>query len=151
MVLLNMEVISVTNIPVADLAISKTHSGNFTVGLNGSYTLSVTNNGPSAEPGTITVTDTLPAGLSYVSATGTGWTCGAVGQDVTCTHAGPLTSGASLPDITLTVGVAAAAAPSVTNTASVSGTAFDNQAGNDSSSDPTVVQHRPVHFHQDGR
>lgn len=139
MVLLNMEVLSVTNIPVADLAISKTHSGNFTVGLNGSYTLSVSNNGPSTEPGTITVTDTLPTGLGYVSATGTGWSCGAVGQDVTCTHAGPLNSGASLPDITMTVSVAAAAAPSVTNTASVSGTAFDNQAGNNSSSDATVV------------
>jgi len=140
LVLLSMEVLSVTNTPVADLAISKTHSGNFTVGQNGVYTLSVSNNGPSTETGTITVTDTLPAGLSYVSATGTGWTCGAVAQDVTCTHAGPLASSAILPDITLTVGVAAAAAPSVTNTATVSGTAFDNQAGNDSSSDPTVVQ-----------
>ena len=139
MVLLNMEVISVTNTPVADLAINKTHSGNFTVGQNGTYTISVSNNGPSSEPGVITVTDTLPAGLSYVSATGTGWTCGAVGQVVTCTHAGPLANGASLPDITLTVGVAATAAPSVTNTASVAGTAFDNQAGNDSSSDLTTV------------
>jgi len=139
LVLLSMEVLSVTNTPVADLAINKTHSGNFTVGQNGSYTLSVSNNGPSSEPGGITVTDTLPAGLSYVSATGTGWTCGAVGQDVTCTHVGPLANGASLPDITLTVGVAAAAAPSVTNTASVAGTAFDNQAGNDSSSDLTTV------------
>lgn len=140
LVLLSMEVLSVTNTPVADLALSKSHVGNFTVGQNGIYTLSVTNNGPSTEPGAITVTDTLPTGLSYVSATGTGWSCGAVGQDVTCTHAGPLNTGASLPDITLTVGVAAAAAPSVTNTASVSGTAFDNQAGNNSSSDPTVVQ-----------
>ena len=134
-----MEILSVTNTPVADLALSKSHVGNFSVGQNGIYTLSVTNNGPSSEPGTITVTDTLPAGLGYVSATGTGWTCGAVGQDVTCTHAGPLNSGASLPDITMTVSVAAAAAPSVTNTASVSGTAFDNQAGNDSSSDVTTV------------
>jgi uncharacterized repeat protein (TIGR01451 family) len=140
MVLLNMEVISVTNAPVADLAISKTHSGNFTVGQNGSYTLSVTNNGPGNEIGPITVTDTLPAGLSYVSASGTGWACGAVGQDVTCTHSGPLASGTSLPDITLTVGVGAAAAPGVTNTATVAGTLFDNQPGNNSNSDPTVVQ-----------
>jgi len=138
-VLLNVEILSVSNDPVADLAISKTHSGNFTVGQNGVYTLSVNNNGPSTETGTITVTDTLPVGLSYVSATGTGWTCGAVAQDVTCTHAGPLANGASLPDITLTVGVAAAAQPSVTNTATVAGTLFDNQAGNNSSSDLTLV------------
>jgi len=138
-VLLNVEILSVSNDPVADLAISKTHSGNFTVGQNGVYTLSVSNNGPNDETGTITVTDTLPAGLTYVSATGTGWTCGAVAQDVTCTHAGPLANGASLPDITLTVGVAAAAQPSVTNTATVAGTMFDNQAGNNSSSDLTLV------------
>ena len=138
-VLLNVEILSVSNDPVADLAISKTHGGNFTVGQNGVYTLSVNNNGPSTETGTITVTDTLPAGLSYVSATGTGWTCGAVSQDVTCTHAGPLANGASLPDITLTVGVAAAAQPSVTNTATVAGTLFDNQPGNNSSSDLTLV------------
>jgi len=140
LVLLSMEVMSVTNTPVADLAISKTHTGNFSAGQNGVYTLSVSNYGPNDETGTITVTDTLPAGLTYVSATGTGWSCGAVGQDVTCTHVGPLNNGASLPDITLTVGVAVAAVPSVTNTATVSGTLFDNQAGNDSSSDPTVVQ-----------
>jgi uncharacterized repeat protein (TIGR01451 family) len=138
-VLLNVEILSVSNDPVADLAISKTHSGNFTVGQNGVYTLSVSNNGPNDETGTITVTDTLPAGLTYVSATGTGWTCGAIAQDVTCTHAGPLANGASLPDITLTVGVAAAAQPSVTNTATVAGTLFDNQAGNNSSSDLTLV------------
>jgi len=140
LVLLSMEVLSVTNTPVADLAIGTAHSGNFTVGQNGSYTLSVNNNGPSPENGTVTVTDTLPAGLSFGSASGTGWTCGAAGQDVTCTHAGPLASGGSLPDITLTVGVGTAAAPGVTNTATVSGAAFDNLPGNDSSSDPTVVQ-----------
>ncbi len=139
LVLLSMEVISVTNTPVADLAISKTHSGDFTVGQNGSYTLTVSNNGPSDETGTITVTDTLPAGLGYVSASGTGWTCGALGQDVTCTHPGPLAAGNSLPDIALTVSVGAAAVPGVTNSATVSGTQFDNQAANNTSSDPTSV------------
>ena len=139
LVLLNMEVLSVTNTPVADLAISKTHSGDFTVGQNGSYTLTVSNNGPNDETGTITVSDTLPAGLGYVSASGTGWTCGAVGQDVTCTHPGALAAGNSLPDIALTVSVGAGAAPAVTNSASVSGTQFDNQAANNTSSDPTTV------------
>jgi len=132
-------VLSVTNTPVADLAISKTHSGDFTVGQNDSYTLTVSNNGPNDETGTITVSDTLPAGLGYVSASGTGWTCGAVGQDVTCTHPGPLAAGNSLPDITLTVSVGAGAAPGVTNSATVSGTQFDNQAANNTSSDPTSV------------
>ncbi|MBT8122257.1 MAG: DUF11 domain-containing protein [Gammaproteobacteria bacterium] len=140
LVLLSMEVLSVTNTAVADLAISKTHSGNFTVGQNGTFTLDVSNNGPSTASGTITVTDTLPAGLGYVSASGSGWTCGAAGQDVTCTYAGPLANGASLPSITLTVSVASAAVPSVINTATVANGTFDNKATNNSSSDTVVVQ-----------
>jgi uncharacterized repeat protein (TIGR01451 family) len=137
LVLLSAQIFSVRNTPVADLSIFKTHSGNFTVGQPGVYTIGVANNGPSGATGQVTVTDTLPAGLSYASGSGTNWSCGAAGQDVTCTHPG--LNGASLPDITLTVDVAAAAAPSVTNTASVQGTLFDNIAGNNSASDPTPV------------
>jgi uncharacterized repeat protein (TIGR01451 family) len=139
LVLLSAEVFSVRNTPVADLSINKSHFADFIVGQQGAYTIRVNNNGPDDATGAITVTDTLPAGLTYVSGTGTGWSCSATGQDVTCTHPGPLTNGASLPDINLTVDVAASAAPSVTNTASVTGTLFDNQPGNSSSSDPTTV------------
>jgi uncharacterized repeat protein (TIGR01451 family) len=122
-------------IAAADLSITKTTASTFTVGSNATYTLTATNNGPQSAAGTITVSDTLPAGLTYVSATGTGWTCGAAGQVVTCTRAGPVTSGTTLPAITLTVAVGAAAAPSVTNTASVaSNTTFDPDATDNSSS-----------------
>ena len=140
-VLLTMEIVSVTNTPVVDLAISKSHVGDFIAGQQGVYTISVSNNGPNNETNTITVSDTLPAGLTYVSATSTdtNWNCGAVGQVVTCTHPGPLTNGASLADITLTVNAGLAAAPSVTNTATVSSSTFDNIAANDSSSDLTNV------------
>lgn len=86
--------------PQADLAISKSHVGVFNEGQVGSYTLSVSNAaGASTEVGPVPVTDILPAGLSFVSATGTGWTCGAIGQNVTCTHPGPLAGGSNLPDI----------------------------------------------------
>jgi uncharacterized repeat protein (TIGR01451 family) len=139
LVWLSAQVFSVRNTPVSDLAVTKSHSGDFVVGQQGVYTIGVSNNGPLSEPGPITVTDTLPAGLSFVSGTGTGWSCGAVGQDVTCTLTGALASGASAADITLTVNIAAAAVPSVTNTASVTGTNFDNVAANDSASDPTAV------------
>lgn len=137
-VLLALEIVSVTNTPVADLSIAKSHSGTFVVGMQGAYTIRVTNNGPNDDPGPITVTDTLPAGLTYVSGTGTNWSC-TPGAPVTCTHTGTATSGSSLPDLILTVDVAAAAAPSVTNTASVQGTIFDNNAANDSAADPTAV------------
>ncbi|HEY0173592.1 MAG TPA: DUF11 domain-containing protein, partial [Pyrinomonadaceae bacterium] len=123
---------------VADLTVAKTHSGNFTRGANGSYTVTVSNAGGAATSGVVTVTDTLPAGLSYVSATGTGWTCGASGQTVTCTRSNALGVGASYPAITLVVNVAQAAGASLTNTASVSGGGQTNTS-NDSASDPTTV------------
>lgn len=142
-VLLTLQLVSVTNTPVADLAISKSHTGNFVAGQQGVYTITVSNNGPNATSAgsTITVTDTLPAGLSYVSASGSGWNCSAAGQVVTCTRTGAVASGVSLPAISLTVNVSAAAAPSVNNVASVSSntTTFDNQAGNNSVSDSTNV------------
>jgi uncharacterized repeat protein (TIGR01451 family) len=61
------------------LSITKTHTGNFTQGQQGAtYTLTVSNNsGAATTSGTVTVTDTLPSGLSWVSMTGTGWSCGA--------------------------------------------------------------------------
>lgn len=126
--------------PETDLAIVKSHAGNFTENQNGTYTLSVSNNASaSTEVGPITVTDTLPAGLSFVSATGTGWACGAVGQNVTCTHPGPLAAGSSLPNISMNVLAGAAAVPSVTNTAVVSGTSPDANNADNSSSDLTIV------------
>ena len=142
-VLLSAEIFSVTNVPIADVSIAKSHSGNFTTGQNGTYTLTVSNAGPSVATGTTTVTDTLPAGLGFVSASGTGWTCGAVGQVVTCTHAGPIANASSLPAITLTVSVAANAPDSVTNTASVDNPTFDNITANDSASDPTTIVRLP--------
>ena len=38
----------------------------------------------------MTMVDTLPTGLTYVSAVGTDWTCDAAGQVVTCDLADPL-------------------------------------------------------------
>jgi uncharacterized repeat protein (TIGR01451 family) len=140
LVILANQTMAIPNVPVADLAITKTHAGNFAVGANGVYTLDVTNNGPNDATGTITVTDTLPAGLTYASAVGTGWTCGAVGQIVTCTRPGPLANGAAAPSITLTVSVGAAAFPGVTNTVSATSGDFDNVAANSTNvSDPTTV------------
>ena len=124
----------------ADLAISKTHVGAFTVGVNGVYTLSVENVGSGTLSGLITVTDPVPAGLTVISAAGSGWTCGVSAQLVTCTvtPGGGLASLASLPDITLTVNPTPAAVPSVTNTATVAN-ANDTDASNDSSSSVTEI------------
>jgi uncharacterized repeat protein (TIGR01451 family) len=128
----------VTAAPGADLAITKTHTGDFEVGVQGTYTISVSNVGTADADGPISVTDTLPNGLDYSSATGTGWSCSANGQTVTCTNPGPIAPSTS-SDITLAVNVRAAAQPSVTNTASVSGADSDPTPNDDSASDPTNV------------
>ncbi|HEX8503347.1 MAG TPA: hypothetical protein VF659_22375 [Pyrinomonadaceae bacterium] len=125
-----------------DLTVAKTHAGNFTQGQGGSYAITVTNSGGVASSGTVTVTDTLPAGLTPGPATGAGWTCGTSGQTVTCTRADALGGGASYPAITVPVAVATNSALSVTNTASVSG-GGDSDTGNNTSSDPTTINGVP--------
>jgi uncharacterized repeat protein (TIGR01451 family) len=140
LVLLAAQVVSATSEPVVDLSLTKTHTGNFTVGANNTYRLTVANAaGVQREDNTVTVTDALPAGLGFVSGAGTGWSCSASGQNVTCTHPPPLDPGASLPQLTLTVTAAGAAVPNVTNTAAVASASFDVNAANNSASDATVV------------
>ncbi|MBL8958666.1 MAG: DUF11 domain-containing protein, partial [Gemmatimonadetes bacterium] len=120
-----------------DLAITKTAATAFTVGSSASYTLAIANVGTAATLGAITVTDTLPAGLTFQSATGTGWSCGASGAIVTCTNPGPLAPATS-STISLGVSVTAPASPSVTNTAHVA-TPADAASGNNSSTVVTPV------------
>jgi len=125
------------SVPAPDLSVTKSHSGDFSVGTNGVYTISVQNKGQAPTTGPITVTDSLPTGLSYVSGTGAGWTCTAAGQTVTCTSAGPIAKDA-VSAIMLTVAVGPAAAPGVVNVATAA-TAGDPNSANDSGSDATVV------------
>jgi uncharacterized repeat protein (TIGR01451 family) len=59
-----------------DLTLAKTHSGNFTQGQTGAtYTLTVSNVGAGPTSGSVTIADTLPAGLTASGIAGTGWTC----------------------------------------------------------------------------
>ncbi|HYD78407.1 MAG TPA: DUF6701 domain-containing protein [Paucimonas sp.] len=138
LVLLSAEVISVTNTPVADLAIATTRNSALNPGQNATYTFTVTNDGPNAETGPISVTSTLPTGLSYSSFSGTGWSCNAAGQTVTCTRTGSLANGASSA-VTITVAVVASATGAKSVTATVAGTSFDNVSGNNSSTDDYTI------------
>jgi len=54
--------------PVADLAVGKSGPATIFAGTNFNYIISVTNFGPSSSGG-LSVTDNLPAGLSFVGAT----------------------------------------------------------------------------------
>jgi uncharacterized repeat protein (TIGR01451 family) len=127
--------INVNTIP--DLAISKSHTGNFSVGQTGAvYTITVSNVGNGATSGTVAVADTLPSGLTATAISGTGWSC-TLGT-LTCTRSDALGATSSYPPITLTVNVAANAPALVTNTAAVSGGGEANVA-NDTANDPTTV------------
>jgi len=123
----------------ADLAITKSDGGaTVAPGANVTYTLAVSNLGPSDAAG-VSVSDPIPAGLNYVSATGAGWTCGQAAGVVTCTLP-TLAVGAAAP-ITLVLGVPAsyAGADPIANTATVSATTADPNAGNNSGSDTTPL------------
>jgi uncharacterized repeat protein (TIGR01451 family) len=140
LVLLMAQIVSATSDPAVDLAVTKTHSGNFVSGGTGQYTITVSNAaGVEREDNIVTVTDTLPAGLTFNAATGTGWTCAAVAQVVTCTHAPTLNPGASFPPITLTVNVLEAAAATVANKVAVTSASFDPNQADNSDSDDTVT------------
>ena len=129
---------AVTGVP--DVTLDKRHTAAFTVGQNGVYTL-VVRNIRTASTGAVTVLDTLPAGLSYVSGAGGGWAFGQSGQIVTATHAGAIVAGDSA-NFAMTVSVAAAAYPSVVNAATAS-TAGDLVVSNNRDVDTTAVTGAP--------
>jgi len=127
----------VTGPPQPDLTIAKSHTGNFKPGQTGAiYTITVTNAGNAATTGAVSVTDSLPAGLTATAIAGTGWTC--VLGTLTCTRSDALAPAASYPAITLTINVATNAPASVTNTATVTGGGQVN-TGNDTAQDVTVI------------
>jgi uncharacterized repeat protein (TIGR01451 family) len=90
--------------PVQDLG-----QGNIT------WTMVVTNNGPSADTG-VTITDPMPTGNTFVSATTTKGTCTG-GAILTC-HIGDMAAGES---VTITLITTPSAAGTQTNVAAVSG------------------------------
>lgn len=100
------------------------------------YTIDVANAGPGAASALV-VTDTLPATLGFVSASGTGWACSATGQVVTCNLAA-LASGADASQLTL-VATAPASGATITNTASVTSGTGDPVTTNNSATVMTTV------------
>lgn len=123
-----------TNVTVnpAVLSIQKSHSGSFTQGQqNAIYTVTVSNAANAGySSGTVTVTESLPTGMTMVSMAGTGWTCAPNG--VTCSRADSLANGSSYPPITVTVNVAANATSPQVNAVGVSGGGSPNANATDS-------------------
>lgn len=124
----------------ADLSIVKSVSPTALVaGQTATYTLRVANAGPgSAE--SVVATDSIPTGLTLISATGNGWSCAETAPTVRC-NLPSLAAGASAAPITITVAVdeEASASGSVRNTATVSSDTVDPDPSNNTSTVDTPL------------
>ncbi len=138
----NTDTAVVSAVAQADLALTKTASADpVEAGEQLSFTLSVTNAGPSDAPST-TVTDTLPDGFTFQSA-GSDARCSALEQVVTCSEPTPLAPS----DGPRTFVVAVTVDPSFTdglaarNRAAVSSPADDtDRTDNEATASVTVVR-----------
>ena len=99
----------------ADLTIAISHSGDFSAGGTGTFTLIISNSGAAATNAPVTVTDVLPTGLTYAGAASVnGWTISVTGQTVTGMRADVLARGGSFPPLPLTLSVTSWAFPEAT-------------------------------------
>jgi len=134
----NSTTVDTTVTPGADVRIAQKvvlSATPIVAGADVSFRIDPRNGGPAVAT-SVTVTDPLPAGWTYLSADGPGWACGATANVVSCTRASmavgatdDITVVARAPD-TATVGSGA----SYVNTASIAATSDDPDAGNNSAS-----------------
>jgi uncharacterized repeat protein (TIGR01451 family) len=118
----------------ADLSIRKVDDVDpVNAGNNLVYTITVDNAGPS-DAQNVVVTDTLPAGVTFVSSTG----CVEDPTGVPTCSLGNITVGGNA-SYTVTVSVDANTTGTITNNASVSSSTADSNAANDSTSEDTAI------------
>jgi uncharacterized repeat protein (TIGR01451 family) len=120
----------------ADLSIAASDSPDpVRIGEPLTYTLAVANGGPTGATA-LEVTDQLPEGTTFVSASGAGWSC-SFSTVVTCTLP-QLNPQSSAPSITIAV-QAPVTARTMTNLASVASATSDPDRSNNSVSTSTLV------------
>ena len=125
----------------SDLALSLSDSPDPVIGSTLlTYTLAVSNSGPQAAS-SLSVSQTLPAGVTFGSATGSGWTCGHSSGTVTCTR--PSLDAGAAPDITVQV-TPGPAATILSSSASVSAAESDPYPANNTDTETTTVVARYV-------
>ncbi len=100
------------------------------------YTIRVSNAGPDLAPNLV-MTDTLPAGVEFVAASGTGWICTFASGSVVCRRP-ELGAGLAAPPVTIAAR-APASTGSVNNSASVVSDATDSNTGNNQSNASTNI------------
>jgi uncharacterized repeat protein (TIGR01451 family) len=123
--------------PTSDLGIVKKASAPISAyGAQLTYTLQVRNHGPTTAQDVV-VTDTLPAGETFVSGTGAGWTVTDNGSTVTATLPSLDVGKATPISIVVTVPTHNA---TLTNIARVSSESLDNNPTNNTSKVTTLVR-----------
>ena len=135
----NTATASTTVLPGADIRIAQKSvisAVPAVAGSNVSFRIQPRNGGPATATNVV-VTDSLPAGWTFVSATGPNWTCSNAANVVSCTRASMPTSAAD--DITVVAQAPGNAAvgptgTNYTNTASIGASSNDPDAGNNSGS-----------------
>ncbi|MDT7837189.1 SdrD B-like domain-containing protein [Aquabacterium sp. OR-4] len=137
----NTQTQTTTIISGANLGLTKTGSPNPVVGGgNVTYTLTASNAGPNAS-NAITLIDTLSPSSTFVSASGSGWSCSHASGTVTCTRPGPHAVGAAIPPVSV-VATVNVGSGTVTNTAtlepSAGGTADPDSSNNTATANTTV-------------
>jgi uncharacterized repeat protein (TIGR01451 family) len=121
----------------SDVTVALSHTGTFAQGQTGAqYTMTVSNVGSYPTVGKVTVSDTLPSGLTATAIAGSGWTCTLA--TLTCTRTDSLAPGGAYNLITVTVNVSNSAAQQVTNSAAVSG-GHENNSTNNTATDVTAI------------
>src|SRR5206468_2473171 len=119
----------------ADLSITKTGPTSVSASSTITYTLSVSNAGPDTAS-TVSVSDVLPPGVTLISASGSGWSCGG-SSTVTCILPSLASGAASSIGISVRAPVEGT---TLLNSASVSSTTGDpNTANNTSATVQTTV------------
>ncbi|MCI0437240.1 MAG: Ig-like domain-containing protein [Gemmatimonadetes bacterium] len=125
-----------TTVNGADIVVSKSGPASATSGTNITYTLSWVNNGPGPAIDVVLL-DTLPAGVTFVSATG-GPTQNAATNSLTWDPVPNRASGAPAVQHTVTVTVAATSG-TLTNVAAASAATTDPNGGNNRATVNTTV------------
>jgi uncharacterized repeat protein (TIGR01451 family) len=130
-----MTTVTTPGLPDTDVSVDKTcpMSDEVAGGDTFDYTITVTNNSGSVDAGSVTLTDSLPGGVTFVSSNPDSTppvpTCAESGGIVTC-DLGPIAHGDHV-DVTITVQANASTRGMITNTASVS---LENQSNTSSNS-----------------
>ncbi len=119
-----------------DMTITKTHTGtSFAPGGSVTFTLTASNVGTAASSGPVTVTDTLPAGLTATAINAASpWICQPL-PALSCSRSDSLAVSSAYSPITVTAGIAPNATGPLVNNAQVSGggeTNLNNDKATDS-------------------